>query len=712
MGDNQVASMSVVKCGACNIDNPAETKFCSGCGQNLYEPCASCGEAVHLGQRFCGACGVDLDKNRAEAIERYDNAMIDAVNAARDYEFDRAVGILRPVSSLNDYRFKESSENALAAIEKIEALRARAMQQVEEALAKANAELRAGNQLAVVQILESIPCKMLDEDAKKILARAKSYTSEVSGLAAGLQDAIQAKDWPLVGGLVDQLLSHAPEEQQYQQLARQVAVKLSAAAKQLFASGKYSEAVERLAAVPTVGRNESFQEMQRKFDNVEWLSKQFASEPFVTPMLGRMAVRLSKEVSDDSTARDQVKQLATKLKRADRSRRNPYPDWTGSKESWIGGEANVLGGPTSIEVGEQKPVRGSIGRFHVAFGLALQGLGHGRVSENFAPKKGLLKGIGWRKSKRVWGIDLGRSAIKAVCLEESDGGMIVVDSYFAELSEPTCRSGVDGTRVFEIQSQAIDAFVEGKDVGDIPVWVNVPASELVNRFVRLPPVSDKQANEMIKLEIEQRIPINVDDLSLVRWLGDHSELHGRAAVISATKKAAVEQRMGLFKDAGIEVTGIQADSLATVNFVCHEFAETLTCDDDKDSSDPDQATPTLAFFDCGASATSLILVSPETHWIWTIENGGEDLTAALSRRTKTTHSEAEALKRNPAELVDPAKNYAAVEQRQDELRARMEKVLEDARSQNHRFEVIESWCMGGGTLAHQWIRRLMLEKDL
>ena len=39
----------------------------------------------------------------------------------------------------------------------------------------------------------------------------------------------------------------------------------------------------------------------------------------------------------------------------------------------------------------------------------------------------------------------------------------------------------------------------------------------------------------------------------------------------------------------------------------------------------------------------------------------------------------------------------------------LERTMDDVR-QNDRFEVVESWCLGGGCLAHQWIRRLMIEK--
>ncbi len=67
------------------------------------------------------------------------------------------------------------------------------------------------------------------------------------------------------------------------------------------------------------------------------------------------------------------------------------------------------------------------------------------------------------------------------------------------------------------------------------------------------------------------------------------------------------------------------------------------------------------------------------------------------------------MKQNPAMLDSPSRHYQAVEQKQDELRARIETVLADALRRNKRFEIVQSWCVGGGCLAHEWIRRLMTD---
>jgi class 3 adenylate cyclase/tetratricopeptide (TPR) repeat protein len=50
-----------MKCAACGADNKAGRRFCGQCGVSLQRLCASCGAANEDGERFCGDCGSPLD---------------------------------------------------------------------------------------------------------------------------------------------------------------------------------------------------------------------------------------------------------------------------------------------------------------------------------------------------------------------------------------------------------------------------------------------------------------------------------------------------------------------------------------------------------------------------------------------------------------------------------------------------------------------------
>src|ERR1044072_229765 len=46
-----------MRCGACDYDNEAASRFCVACGVSLAPVCARCGRDFPEGARFCGYCG-------------------------------------------------------------------------------------------------------------------------------------------------------------------------------------------------------------------------------------------------------------------------------------------------------------------------------------------------------------------------------------------------------------------------------------------------------------------------------------------------------------------------------------------------------------------------------------------------------------------------------------------------------------------------------
>lgn len=62
----------MVKCQSCGLDNPEDSKFCTGCGAAMAPPapagglaCASCGAAVPADSKFCIECGQPVGAPRS-----------------------------------------------------------------------------------------------------------------------------------------------------------------------------------------------------------------------------------------------------------------------------------------------------------------------------------------------------------------------------------------------------------------------------------------------------------------------------------------------------------------------------------------------------------------------------------------------------------------------------------------------------------------------
>ncbi len=134
MGAENSIAPSTVQCGACTTNNLATATFCKGCGHALHEPCGGCSTPMLLTQKFCESCGADLVKALRAKHDQHEKQMSEAVAAAKESDFDRAIAILKRIVSAGDYRFMESMENANQAIAKIEELRDRATAMAQEAM--------------------------------------------------------------------------------------------------------------------------------------------------------------------------------------------------------------------------------------------------------------------------------------------------------------------------------------------------------------------------------------------------------------------------------------------------------------------------------------------------------------------------------------------------------------------------------------------------
>lgn len=715
---------TAVICAACQSSNVANAKFCRSCGHTLYEPCGKCSASVLLDQKFCGDCGADLEKLFAKKKEKFDGFLASAVTATKASDFEHALGLLSRVAELEDFRFAESASAASNAIKQVTRMREQSEAIAKERISQAILADKEGRVRDAVQLLSEVPEKQLDDDARTVLQRNRTFIDQVTNLEKDFTEASKSKDWRLSGSLINQIHELLPDNEKYRKLGEKIADKLLRQAETRFAHQRYDSATNYLAAIPERCLTEKSQKLRQSIVDAQWMHDLMEEAPFATPALGRFAVRFAKLVSSDAQAQKIPPEIAKQLKAGKRNSRCHLPPWKGDLTSWLGGQCHTLSRPTAInfsDTGERavsqasELLRKHQGQFNVAFGLAIQGLGKGRISgELSGRKKGLF---GRKKHKACWGIDIGSHSLKAVRMIVEGDDLEVTDLFHHELDTgPTQRASA--SELATAVTPAIKNLMEEHDFADVAVWVNLPGSEITTRFVRLPPVSDKQASQLLENEVKERVPIARDDINLVQSVSPFKkeQMAGRAAVLTVTRKKSAEDRLAMLDMVGLKADGLQTDPLALVNFASLEFAEVFDDGEEDKSKDEanerhDEKTPTLAIVDCGATSTTLLYVSAETYWFWTVEMGGFDLDASLARSTKLTRSEAEKLKLDPVKLQWPADQYEPVQQRLDELRGRLQRIAKDAQTQNDRFDVTETWCMGGGCLPLQWIRRVILRSD-
>ena len=54
----------MIKCPKCNKELSDDTKFCDGCGAQIFETifCPNCGKQMPADTKFCGECGSKIEK--------------------------------------------------------------------------------------------------------------------------------------------------------------------------------------------------------------------------------------------------------------------------------------------------------------------------------------------------------------------------------------------------------------------------------------------------------------------------------------------------------------------------------------------------------------------------------------------------------------------------------------------------------------------------
>lgn len=707
------SSTGGIKCGACSADNPAEGQFCASCGHGLYEPCVGCTKPVLLSQAFCTQCGCDLvaavKKKKGELEEK----IAVAVRATKERDFERARGLLQVVSRESDFRFAEVVSHAKTALKKVDAIASQESQSASTRIAAAEQAHRNGDAARVVELLGGLAPKLLTDSAKLMLQEARTLLEQLGDSQSALEEAFQKRDWATSGAILNRMLQLKPDDESVDRLAKKVGKKLVSKAQLLRETHKYRAAANLLDCVPSNARDEHYTELHDHIEAISWLSSQFTAEPFATPTLGRLAQKWVERSGGDPQGTAMLQRLGRRVKESKSSSRELYPWFDSAVHSWIGGRVGVLAYPTSVAADQCAEAKTAPGQYNVAIGLALQGLGLTRITDDFTSKKGLLSRLGKKKVARCWGVDLGASGLKAILLELDGEGRPKLSKCVYVPFDSTLTRSINETKAAELVRGSIETFLAENEVGQDPIWVSFPARELVSRFVKLPPVADKQAKQLFEREIESRIPLPLDEVATVQWMAPLPEDElipiGRPAFVSAAKKQFVDRYLDQLQAAGLTVAGLQSTPIALANFAWYEFADEVNLEG-VDENTKEVSLPTIALADCGAETTTLLFVSNHSCWFWSFESGGEDFTRLIARATQTTHSEAEKIKRNPAVLEHPETQYETVEQKMEEMHGRISKLVSDTLNEHKEFDLRQTWCCGGGVRAHGWIRRVICKR--
>ncbi len=263
------------------------------------------------------------------------------------------------------------------------------------------------------------------------------------------------------------------------------------------------------------------------------------------------------------------------------------------------------------------------------------------------------------KTNAVWGIDIGRCALKTLRCR-LDGDAIVADGFdYIEYPKLLTQPDADAPQLVK---EALEQFLSRNNVKGDKVAISVSGESGLARYFKPPPVDVKKIADIVKYEARQQIPFALEDViwDFQRMAGGQ-EIDGFALDteigLFAMKREQVQKALAPYNVADIEVDIIQLAPIALYNYVSYDVTKDLPEGEEYNTEAP---PPSAIVLSIGTDTTDLVVTNGYRVWQRNIPLGGNHFTKQLSKDLKLTFAKAEHLKRNPKQAEDPKAIFQAM----------------------------------------------------
>jgi type IV pilus assembly protein PilM len=156
--------------------------------------------------------------------------------------------------------------------------------------------------------------------------------------------------------------------------------------------------------------------------------------------------------------------------------------------------------------------------------------------------------------KRILAIDFGNSAIKVGCFQvDSVNGLSLLGYRIQELGVDPSQ---DEDRLAAIQPALTEA-VDALGGRNLPVLCSLSGQYAFIRFVKLPPVSADQLDQMIGFEAQQNVPFPINEVVWDYQLISPGDGGGEiSALLVAVKDDLVEANLRSTSDLSLDVVNV------------------------------------------------------------------------------------------------------------------------------------------------------------
>lgn len=230
---------------------------------------------------------------------------------------------------------------------------------------------------------------------------------------------------------------------------------------------------------------------------------------------------------------------------------------------------------------------------------------------------------------RYFGLDLSDMSVKVFQLEKS-GRIDRVRSFNSkEIKIGLINNGriIDKEKVSQIIREAVRS-AGPKKINTKKVVCSIPESKVFLRTVSIPKVSESEAREAIKWEIEESIPLLVDQV-YYDWQFLEQEGGKQNVLTVAVAKEIIKELVTTLEYSGLSVYGLEMESIAT--------ARSLIANNPKEEA--------CLLIDMGAEKTSFIIVKKNIpYFTSSIPFSSSNMTEVIASQMNVAREEAEKIK--------------------------------------------------------------------
>lgn len=180
----------------------------------------------------------------------------------------------------------------------------------------------------------------------------------------------------------------------------------------------------------------------------------------------------------------------------------------------------------------------------------------------------LSKGLG-----DFFGLDIGTNAVRVVQLSPTSNGWNLVHYGYAPVDAKTTAS--DSVEARKRLGEVIMTAVGQSGIKTSNVAIGLPSSKTFTTIIDVPKVSEQELRATMKYQIDQYIPMAIDEAK-VDWalLGDSLKNPNQYEVLlSSTAKTYAEERLELVESLGLNVIAEEPDPIAMVRSLTQPGAQ-------------------------------------------------------------------------------------------------------------------------------------------